>query len=149
MLQFIGQALLKLQQPFLGVFDVFRRFARSNAFLVLLLFQFRQTVLFCAWAPDCFRNTAAACWAFSKGAQGPESISWFSDAKTAYAQGRPGPHPAQGKDFLPLLLQYRTAQVIQPTRFLFDFLSRDRISDAAVPHSSSSACFRPRSFSSS
>ncbi len=69
--------------------------------------------------------------------------------KNRICQDALGRITAQQKIFFRFPLQYRTAQVIQPTRFLFLISwARDRISDAAVPHSSSGACFRPRSFSS-
>ena len=126
MLQFIGQALLKLQQPFWVVFDIFPEIRKGNAFLVPLLFQFRQTVFyFVLGVPDCFRKHGSRLPGIFKRCQGMRKhLMVFRRKNRICLQDALGRILHRQKIFFRFLLQYRTAQVIQPKRFLFDFLSQ-------------------------
>ena len=126
MLQLVGQALLKLQQPFWVVFDIFPEIRKGNAFLVLLLFQFRQTVFyFVSGVPDRLRKHSSRLPGIFKRRQGMRKhLMVFRRKNRICLQDALGRILHRQKIFFRFLLQYRTAQVIQPKRFLFDFLSQ-------------------------
>ena len=125
-LQLIGQSLFKRQQPCWVVFDISPEIGKDSAFLVLLPFQFRQTVFyFVPGVPDRFRKHGSRLPGIFKRRQGMRKhLLVFRREDRICLQDASGRFLHRRKIFFRFLLQYRTAQVVQPKRFLSDFLSQ-------------------------